>query len=173
MSLLAKLLGPKLDSRRGELKTDDVLRGKSLVGLYFSGSDCHACQVFSPILATVYRNMALAAYRDLPMQSALEVVLVSLDRSPAAFRDSVLRAPYPVLPFDRKAEARELRKRYDVQRIPALIFVDEHGQEVEREGRRFVEDHFTDLRSIWAHLAPPLAFSSSKPPLNDPEPEWP
>lgn len=176
MPLLADLLGPALVSRRGEVPTADALAGKTRVGLYFSGSDCHACQAFTPVLATVYRNMALAAYADLPMRRQLEVVLVSMDSRRAAFRDCLLQTPFLALPFDRRETARELWRRYDVKRIPALIFVDESGREVERDGRRFVEEHFTDLREIWARLAPPLACSPSKAApkkSSEEEPEWP
>jgi nucleoredoxin len=175
MSLLIDLLGPALVSRRGQVPTADALAGKTRVGLYFSGSDCHACQAFTPVLATVYRNMALGAYAGLPMRRQLEVVLVSMDRSRAAFRDSLLQTPFLALPFDQREAARELWKRYDVKRIPALIFVDERGREVARDGRRFVEEHFTDLREIWARLAPPLACSPSQavPDKSEQEPEWP
>lgn len=152
MTLLQKLLGDTLVSRRGQVPTDQALADKPVVGLYFTASSCRPCQEFTPILATMYRNMTLPMYKQLTMQDKLEVVLVSMDRDASAFRDYLLQMPFLALPYQRREVARDLWKRYEVKTIPTLIFVNEHGEEIEREGRRFVENHFTDLRKIWEHL---------------------
>lgn len=152
MTLLEKLLGSTLVSRRGEVATDQALENKTVVGLYFTASTCHPCQAFTPILATVYRNMTLAAYKQLSMKDKMDVVLVSMDRDEFAFRDYLLQTPFLAVPFRRREVAQDLWKRYDVKKIPTLVFVNEHGDEIEREGRRFVENNYMDLRKIWERL---------------------
>lgn len=152
MTLLEKLLGSTLVSRRGEVATDHALENKTVVGLYFTASTCHPCQAFTPILATVYRNMTLAAYKSLAMKDQMDVVLVSMDRDEFAFHDYLLQTPFLAVPFRRRQVAQDLWKRYEVKKIPTLIFVNENGEELERDGRRFVENHYMDLNKIWQHL---------------------
>ncbi|KAG6610017.1 Nucleoredoxin [Phytophthora cinnamomi] len=160
MTLLEKLLGSTLVSRRGEASTREVLAHKSVVGLYFTASTCHPCRAFTPVLATVYRNMTLNAYKSLAMKDQLEVVLLSVDRSSVAFHDALLQTPFLAVPFQKREVVQDLWKRYDVKTIPTLIFVDANGDVVEREGRRFIENNYTDLRKIWEHLAPSISSSS-------------
>lgn len=152
MPLLEKLLGDTLVSRRGEVPTEQALEHKRVVGLYFTASSCRPCQAFTPILATVYRNMTLAAYRQLSLNDKLDVVLVSMDRDEFAFRDYLLQTPFLAVPFRRREVAQDLWKRYDVKTIPTLVFVNENGDEIERDGRRFVENHYMDLSAIWRRL---------------------
>lgn len=161
MPLLEKLLGSTLVSRRGEVATEQALEHKHVVGLYFTASTCHPCQAFTPILATVHRNMALAAYRHLRMQEQMDVVLVSMDRDEFAFRDYLLQTPFLAVPFRRREVAQDLWKRYEVKKIPTLIFVNENGEEIERDGRRFVENNYMDLNKIWQRLDMGGAASSS------------
>ncbi|KAF4320119.1 hypothetical protein JM18_002021 [Phytophthora kernoviae] len=161
MTLLEKLLGSTLVSRRGETPTEEALADKTIVGLYFTASTCHPCQAFTPVLATVHRNMTLNAYKSLSMKDQLDVVVLSLDRSPLAFHDALLQTPFLAVPFRRREVVQDLWKRYEVKKIPTLVFVDANGDVVESEGRRFIENHYTDLRKIWEHLAPPLSSPST------------
>ncbi|ETN10184.1 hypothetical protein PPTG_10883 [Phytophthora nicotianae INRA-310] len=162
MTLLEKLLGSTLVSRRGETSTEEALVHKTVVGLYFTASTCRPCRAFTPVLATVHRNMTLSAYKSLHMKDQLDVVLLSIDRSPVAFHDSLLQTPFLAVPFHRRDVVQDLWKRYDVKTIPTLIFVDANGDVVEREGRRIVENNYMDLRKIWDHIAP--SFPSSPGP---------
>jgi nucleoredoxin len=163
MPLLQKLLGAKLTSRRGDAPTDDVLENKTTVGLYFTASTCRPCQVFTPVLATVYRNMSLNAYKHLSMKHDMEVVLISMDKDEFAYRDMLLQTPFWALPFARREAAKDLWKRYDVKKIPTLIFVNEHGDAVERNGRHLVENHYTDLGKIWDELQRQRAVAEEMP----------
>ncbi|KAE8911758.1 hypothetical protein PF005_g2956 [Phytophthora fragariae] len=160
MTLLEKLLGSTLVSRRGETSTREALAHKSVVGLYFTASTCHPCRAFTPVLATAYRNMTLNAYKSLAMKDQLDVVLLSVDRSPVAFHDALLQTPFLAVPFHRREVVQDLWKRYDVKTIPTLIFVDANGDVVEREGRRFIENNYSDLHKIWEHLSPSHSSSS-------------
>ncbi|GMF44602.1 unnamed protein product [Phytophthora fragariaefolia] len=111
--------------------------------------------------------MTLNAYKSLAMKDELDVVLLSMDRSPVAFHDALLQTPFLAVPFQRREIVQDLWKRYDVKTIPTLIFVDANGDVVEREGRRFIENNYTDLRKVWGHLAPSLS------PLSGPESAMP
>ncbi|KAJ8575608.1 hypothetical protein ON010_g3609 [Phytophthora cinnamomi] len=104
--------------------------------------------------------MTLNAYKSLAMKDQLEVVLLSVDRSSVAFHDALLQTPFLAVPFQKREVVQDLWKRYDVKTIPTLIFVDANGDVVEREGRRFIENNYTDLRKIWEHLAPSISSSS-------------
>ncbi|KAK1945151.1 Tryparedoxin [Phytophthora citrophthora] len=158
MTLLEKLLGKTLVSRRGETTTHEALEHKTVIGLYFTASTCRPCRAFTPVLATVHRNMTLNAYKTLPMKDQLDVVVLSIDRSPVAFHDTLLQTPFLAVPFHRREVVQDLWKRYDVKKIPALIFVDTNGDVIEREGRRFVENNYMDLRKIWEHVSPSFRY---------------
>lgn len=146
------LLGATLTSRRGQHKTDAELQGKRVIGLYFMRSTCRQCEKFTPALATVYRNMTLPVYKDLDMKRSLDVVAVPGDCDSLSFRQQLLQMPFLAIPFDRRPTASDLYKRYDVKSVPTLIFVDESGEVIERDGRSLVDSHFNDLRLIWGRL---------------------
>lgn len=156
-------MGKTLVSRRGEASTHEALEHKTVVGLYFTASTCRPCRAFTPVLATVHRNMTLNAYKTLPMKDQLDVVVLSIDRSPVAFHDTLLQTPFLAVPFHRREVVQDLWKRYDVKKIPALIFVDANGDVIEREGRRFVENNYMDLRKIWEHVSPSFGPESAIP----------
>lgn len=152
MSTLTMLLGTTLMSHRGQHKTEAELQGKRIIGLYFMLSTCRQCEKFTPALATMYRNMTLPAYKDLDMKRSFDVVVVSGDCDSLSFRQKLLQMPFLVMPFYRRPTVSDLYKRYDVKSVPTLIFVDENGDVIERDGRSLVDSHFNDLHVIWGWL---------------------
>jgi nucleoredoxin len=61
--------------------TKSLMKGKEIIGLYFSASWCPPCKTFSPILASFYNAAAKAGN--------LEVVYISSDRTAADFEGYV------------------------------------------------------------------------------------
>ncbi|DBA00007.1 TPA: hypothetical protein N0F65_002010 [Lagenidium giganteum] len=104
--------------------------------------------------------MSLSMYKDLQMQERMEVVMVSMDRDAGDFQDYLLQTPFLALPHHRRDIAKDLWKRYEVKKIPTLVFIDHHGQVIEREGRRMIENNFMDLRAVWKHLLGDNVFAN-------------
>jgi thiol-disulfide isomerase/thioredoxin len=80
---IESLLGSTLleKSKTPAKPTTTLMKGKELIGLYFSASWCPPCKTFSPILASFYNVAAKAGN--------LEVVYISSDRTVADFEGYV------------------------------------------------------------------------------------
>jgi thiol-disulfide isomerase/thioredoxin len=76
---IENLLGAKLldNVKTSPKPTKELMKGKELIGLYFSASWCPPCKTFSPILANFY--VAAAKAND------LEIVYISSDRTVESF----------------------------------------------------------------------------------------
>ncbi|TMW56582.1 hypothetical protein Poli38472_006592 [Pythium oligandrum] len=145
------------------------MEGKRVVGLFFTTSGCRRCQLFSPILETVYRNMTLNMYRHLSMQDEMEVVMVTMDAKVSTFREYLLRVPFKALPLYRRDLAHRLVERYQVTRMPSLVFIDANGEAINLNGRELLEENFTNLdrfitlHVMWASKAQRAVLRSRQP----------
>jgi len=72
----AKLFGDTLLTKAGEKPTEEVLAGKTAVGVYFSAHWCPPCRGFTPQLAQMYTDAFSA--------KGMEIVFVSGDKDAAA-----------------------------------------------------------------------------------------
>jgi nucleoredoxin len=122
-------LGDKLATKEGEKPTTDVLKGKGVLGLYFSAHWCPPCRGFTPQLSKKYTALKEAG-KD------FELVFVSSDRDAAAFEEYHKEMTFPALPYANRDGKNELSKHFKVSGIPALIFVDtQTGKVISDEGR--------------------------------------
>merc|ERR1719424_2821010 len=71
-------LGDTLVGKEGNVSTAEALKGKSVLGLYFSAHWCPPCRGFTPVLSEKYTALKKAG-KD------FELVFVSSDRNQAAF----------------------------------------------------------------------------------------
>jgi len=125
MSQFEALLGAELMGEDGSVKTSDVLAGKTHVMIYFSAHWCPPCRVFTPRLATAYKEKT----------KNVEIVFLSSDRDEAAFSDYFGEMPWLALPYCEREKKEELSTKYGVRGIPSLIILDGEGNLVTKEGR--------------------------------------
>ncbi|XP_038059235.1 nucleoredoxin-like [Patiria miniata] len=117
--------GPLINNKE-EKKTTDDIKGK-VVGLYFSAHWCGPCRGFTPKLVESYNKMKEAGKN-------LEIVFCSSDRDEASFMEYFKEMPWLALPFgDKRKQA--LSKKFDVQGIPTLVFLDESWNVITTNGR--------------------------------------
>ncbi|EEY57948.1 nucleoredoxin, putative [Phytophthora infestans T30-4] len=141
------LLQNELMLKSGEVvPTSQALAGKKVVGLYFSGHYCPPCRKFTPLLDVVYNDIKGAGHED------FEIVFVSSDKEEAKFTEYYEEMPWIALLYARRDLKLELCEKFGVKTVPTLIFFNEKGEVVEREGRYFVTDHSDDIDVILAHL---------------------
>jgi nucleoredoxin len=125
------LFGPTLLTKDGEKPTADALRGKGVVGIYFSAHWCPPCRGFTPKLSKWY----LASLRD----KGMAIVFVSSDKDQASFDAYFGEQPWVALPFGSRDAKATLSARFGVKGIPALILVDgATGDTINAEGRETV-----------------------------------
>ncbi|KAE9149407.1 hypothetical protein PF002_g7895 [Phytophthora fragariae] len=60
--------------------------------------------------------------------------------------------PWIAFRYARRDLKLDLCEKFDVKTVPTLIFFNEKGEVVKREGRHFVTDHSQDIDAILANL---------------------
>jgi nucleoredoxin len=115
-----QLLGSKLLTKVGgpTKATDELLKDKDLVLLYFSASWCPPCKAFSPLLVEFYNAHAKT--------TKLEVIYISSDRTIPSFEDYYKSMPWLAVPFEPGSAAikQNLAAVFGIQGIPMLIVID-------------------------------------------------
>lgn len=103
-----------------------------LVGLYFSASYCKWCDEFTPKLKSIYSELKA---------SGIDIILVGSDKSPEAYESYASDHPWSVIPYGDEDRA-QLRAKFGVKTIPALIFCNDEGDIIDDQGRAIVADEF-------------------------------
>jgi len=137
----AKLFGETLLTKAGEKPTEEVLAGKTAVGVYFSAHWCPPCRGFTPELAGWYKE-ALSA-------KGFEVVFVSSDKSEADFVSYFGEQPWAALPYEARDVKNALSKKFKVQGIPALVILGPDGEVITKEGRKAVSADPSGAKYPW------------------------
>jgi thiol-disulfide isomerase/thioredoxin len=139
---LQEIFGTRLVNARGQRVSPAILDGKK-IGIYFSAHWCPPCQVFTPQLVSVYNALKKEG-------KPFEVVFVSSDRAEAdMYRYMKERdMPWPAVRFaDKNRE--ELKKKYGIQGIPALVIIDSSGKTVAANARGDVADKGVAAFDTW------------------------
>ncbi|KAF4321182.1 hypothetical protein BBO99_00005127 [Phytophthora kernoviae] len=141
------LIQNELQLKNGEVvPTSQALDGKKVIGLYFSGHYCPPCRKFTPLLDVVYSDIKDAGHTD------VEIVFVSSDKEEGKFKEYYEEMPWLALPYARRDLKLELCEKFGIKTVPTLIFFNEKGEVVEREGRHFVTDNSENIDAILSHL---------------------
>jgi len=150
-SAFVELFGRELLTKQGLKPTEEVLAGKSAIGIYFSAHWCPPCRGFTPQLADMY----LKAFRS----KGIEIVFVSGDQDGASFKSYYDEMPWTALPYERRELQEKLNTKYQVQGIPSLVILDPNGNTITTEGRKAVSKDPTGQAYPWV---PPTAAEKAK-----------
>merc|ERR1712137_641347 len=131
MSTWTTLFGNELQTKDGKKPTEEVLKDKKMVGIYFSAHWCPPCRQFTPLLATTYEDM-MEDFKD------FEIVFASSDRSEDGFNEYYEQMPWTALPYAQRELKEELSKRFFLRTIPFLVFLNEQGEIITKDGRNLV-----------------------------------
>lgn len=127
------IIGRELIDRNGHIFNASHVLTK-ITGLYFSASYCPPCKKFTPILAEKYDEI-----NELTREG-LEIVLIPSDKTIEVYQDYFKDMPWLSIPYEGTLK-QSLREKYNVKTIPTLIFFDDHGNVIEREGRLLVQNN--------------------------------
>ena len=120
-TIMETLLGPTLltQVKAPAKKTNDLLKDKELVALYFSAAWCPPCKAFSPLLAEFYK----ACIKD---DAKLEIVYVSSDSSIPEFEGYYAKMPWLAIPSAQGSAAikNNLAQTLKITGIPTLVIID-------------------------------------------------
>jgi nucleoredoxin len=133
------LFPSKLLDNKGNEVSSSVL-GDKIVGIYFSAQWCPPCRHFTPTLVDFRNNN----------QKDFEVVFVSSDRSSKdqlKYMDKYGMKWYTLLHGSEAAN--NLKKKFEVRGIPALVIVDSKGNTITKNGRGDVSKNAKTAISGW------------------------
>lgn len=156
LEVFSALLGPTLSSKNGPVDTATALKGKAVVGLFFSANWCPPCQGFVPKLADTYRRIAeaTALKGSGGASSEFEVVFVSSCRDAESFEAFFGPMPWLALPFNDRARKAALSTQFGIKGLPTLVLVDgATGAVLTDDGRGEVARDPTGASFPWG--APP------------------
>jgi len=149
-----------LMTKDGAKSTEEVLSGKTAIGIYFSAHWCPPCRGFTPKLAEMYTN----AFE----KKGMAIVFASSDKDDAAFKDYYGEQPWYALPFEKKDLKEKLSKKYKVQGIPSFVIIDPEGKTITTDGRAAVSKDPEGANYPWF---PPTAADKAKAVLDTLGPE--
>ncbi len=126
---LGELLGSSFINAQGETVNAEALKGKTVIGLYFSAQWCPPCRKFTPLLVKAAEELKAEG-------KPFEVIFVSRDRNREAMLGYMkdYNMPWLALPFG-DPKIQELVGRYKIRGIPALVIVDGDGKTITTQGR--------------------------------------
>ena len=147
------------------LLTRSVLKGRTVIGLYFSADWCSPCQAFNPLLKKLYSDKRAHCNETNRHIPPFEVVLVSRCRDARASEHYFSTMPWSAMLH---AEAtgtrgRALRDKFAITTIPALVLLDGEGAVLCRNAHERLRDdplgeHFPWRRPPAAPRVPRVDF---------------
>ena len=137
----------KLDGDWTQVSADDVLSGKRIVCFYFSAHWCPPCRAFTPMLKDAYEEL-LEDTQD------LEIVFVSSDRTADDMKNYMKESHGSWLAVQHNSElVNELKTKFGIRGIPALIVCKADGSVVTQEGRADVQKSGPEGMKKWIQKA--------------------
>jgi len=134
---LQSLLGDSLVKNDGQKVETSQLSTKTgaVLGLYFSAHWCPPCRMFTPKLASVYREIKEAGHD-------FEVVFISSDNSDSEFKSYHGEMPWLAIPYENDDSKEGCSKKFDIQGFPTLVLLDgATGDVIDSDGRSVVEQY--------------------------------
>ena len=153
---LIDLFGPTLlsleftDSTTAQFKehyTNEILRDKKVIGVYFSADWCGPCRKFTPDLIKFYERINNRRGR----KDEFQIVWVSRCRDVQSYGQFFAHMPWIALPPQEAMGERgeKLSKLYGVKGIPTLVLLDDFGDVINKDGRNMIPKDKTGIGFPW------------------------
>lgn len=130
-----------IDNEYNELNTNDCLKNKKIIGLYFSGAYCPSCIKFTPVLKEVYSKIQ-------EINHNFEIIFISSDKTVDSFNHYLKYMPWVAVPYEKRNIKIKLCNMFDIKMIPQLILIDNNGEIINREGRYYIYNNRNNIYQI-------------------------
>lgn len=135
------LLGNELIDNELNIVPKNNLNDSKVIGFYFSGSYCPPCQLFTPILSNVYKELK-------KLDKSIEIVFISSDKTKESFDLYYSKMPWLALPYERRDLQLLLRNAFNVKTVPQLIFINNNLEILNTSGRQLIENNQNNIDFI-------------------------
>lgn len=128
--------------------TSDALRGKKVIGLYFSADWCGPCRKFTPELVSFYKKMNQRRGK----KDEFEIVWVSRCRDVNSYGQYFTHmGGWFALPPEEAMGQRGsmLSEKYKVKGIPTLVLLDDLGNVITTDGRNKIPQDKAGIGFPW------------------------
>ena len=124
--------------------TTSLLKGKNVIGVYFSASWCGPCKQFTPALAKFYTEMNKKGKK-------FEIIWISKDRTTDEFVGYYQKMPWLAVTVENLPEKiQKLSALYEVKGIPHFVLIDaDDGGVITLDGRTKVMQDKYGLEFPW------------------------
>lgn len=142
--LSLEMTGPSSATLHESL-TNDALRGKNVVGLYFSADWCGPCRQFTPELVKFYEKVNKRRKDD------FAIVWISRCRDVQSFGQYFTEMKWLALPPQEAMGERGqwLGQKYGVKSIPSLVLLDDVGNIITKDARTQLPKDKTGIGFPW------------------------
>lgn len=125
-----------IDEKQAQLHshyTNEALRGKKVIGIYFSADWCGPCRQFTPDLVNFYKKINSRRGKE----NEFEIIWVSRCRDFDSFGQYFTHMNWLALPPQEAMGQRGqmLSEKYKVKSIPTFVLIDEVGNTITTDGR--------------------------------------
>lgn len=145
MATWCELFGDELQTKDGLRPTTSVLANTKAVGIYFSAHWCPPCRTFTPLLSTTFEELK-------EEHADVEIVFVSSDHDVVSFNEYYEEMPFAAMPFANREQKQQLSDRFHVFGIPTLVFVDENGDVITKDGCQVIGNAMGDVEEVYTYL---------------------
>jgi thiol-disulfide isomerase/thioredoxin len=127
--------------------TNEALKGKKVVGLYFSADWCGPCRQFTPELISFYERMNKRRGK----KDEFEIVWISRCRDGNSYAQYFSQMPWLALPPEEAMGQRGqlLGEKYKVQSIPSLVLLDDLGNTITIDARNKIPQDKAGIGFPW------------------------
>jgi nucleoredoxin len=126
---LSKLLDDQsiVDEDEKEIPLSHFKQAGMITGIYFSAHWCGPCVAFTPKLVEKYNALVKDGKK-------LDIIFVSFDRDVHNAKEYFADMSWKMLKYEKREQAQKLAEIFEVEGIPSLTLIDEHGKLITNEG---------------------------------------
>jgi nucleoredoxin len=133
-----------------QLPTDQILRHKKVIGVYFCGAWSSACSGVTSNLCSIYESVRSVHAAQNSGHSPFEIIFASVDRDLTSFNAQYDSMPWLAIPYQNRKVVQDLAQQFRVSSVPSVVLLDSDGVIIARNGIHVLREFPTGFP--WANI---------------------